>query len=181
MKNTQAFTLIELLVVVLIIGILAAVALPQYQKAVWKSRYMQAKTIAKTIAQAEEAYYLANGKYTADIDELAVDLATVSRTLGEEGTYTLAFKWGKCSLIAWASGRSDIQCFIKKNTNTEYLGYVHNFTHSKWSNGNIVMDDARLCIAPKNDNIANQICIADTQNTSKYSFGQNIDYWKYAN
>ncbi len=67
-----AFTLIELLVVVLIIGILAAVALPQYQKAVEKSRAVQALAILQTFAQAEEAYYLANGKYTARFNDLDV-------------------------------------------------------------------------------------------------------------
>ena len=74
MKNNQAFTLIELLVVVLIIGILAAVALPQYQKAVTKSRTTEMTSLLKSIAQAEEAYYLANGEYTSNWDELSLDI-----------------------------------------------------------------------------------------------------------
>ena len=73
--NNSAFTLIELLVVVLIIGILAAVAVPQYQKAVDKSRYVQMISAARSIENAQEVFYLANGRYATDFDELDVSIS----------------------------------------------------------------------------------------------------------
>ena len=59
--NTKAFTLIELLVVVLIIGILAAVAMPQYQKAVEKSRIATALPVMDNVKKSMELYLTENG------------------------------------------------------------------------------------------------------------------------
>ena len=72
--NKKGFTLIELLVVVLIIGILSAIALPQYQVAVAKSRLTQGFILAQAIQQAEERNYLAAGEYTTDLDALDISL-----------------------------------------------------------------------------------------------------------
>ncbi len=74
MNNKKAFTLIELLVVVLIIGILAAVALPQYTLAVNKTRFSNLRSTATAFINASEAYYLANNEWPNNFDELAVDL-----------------------------------------------------------------------------------------------------------
>ena len=60
-SGRKAFTLIELLVVVLIIGILAAVALPQYNKAVEKSRVTEALQAVHTIEKNIDLFLLENG------------------------------------------------------------------------------------------------------------------------
>lgn len=71
-SNKKGFTLIELLVVVLIIGILAAVALPQYTAAVEKTRAMTLVSTLSSLAKAEEVFYLANGSYTSDLYALDI-------------------------------------------------------------------------------------------------------------
>ena len=69
----DGFTLIELLVVVLIIGILAAVAVPQYQKAVEKARAVEAINYIRHLRDAQRLYFLANGSFASTWDELGVE------------------------------------------------------------------------------------------------------------
>ncbi len=70
----SGFTLIELLVVVLIIGILAAVAVPQYQKAIDKSRLMTLIPLVKAVADAKSVHYMNTGEWARTFDVLSVDL-----------------------------------------------------------------------------------------------------------
>lgn len=69
------FTLIELLVAVLIIGILAAVAVAQYEKAVWKARAAELRTVTRALAVAQESFFLANGVYPRHFDEMDLDVS----------------------------------------------------------------------------------------------------------
>ncbi|MBO4706967.1 MAG: prepilin-type N-terminal cleavage/methylation domain-containing protein [Elusimicrobiaceae bacterium] len=79
MKNAgKGFTLLELLVVVLIIGILASIALPQYNKAVEKAKLSEALINIKTIEASVDRYLLTNSipvNETNISDKLDVDLS----------------------------------------------------------------------------------------------------------
>ncbi len=94
--HDAGFTLIELLVVVLIIGILAAIALPQYQKAVERARMTEAIQALGDIAKAQNILYMQTGSFATSLESLnergditvqgAGDAWTFSTGLGSAAT-----------------------------------------------------------------------------------------------
>ena len=108
MKNNRCkkgFTLIELLVVVLIIGILAAIAMPQYQKAVWKSRAAELITQTKNLYTAQQAYFMEHGDSADNFDELSIDFNSLTRNTALAQSYGVQ--------DAYVKGNGDVFVYIQ--------------------------------------------------------------------
>ena len=93
------FTLIEVLVVVLIIGILAGFALPWYERAIFKSRFHTAIPNTRSIAEAQEVYFIAQGKYATAASDLDIENAggdnPIEVTIGTEEKYKFVRGYNK--------------------------------------------------------------------------------------
>lgn len=123
----QGFTLIELLVVVLIIGILSAVALPQYQTAVERSRATEALTQMNAIRTAMERYHSQHETWPTSFNQLDVDIPEVSAcTSGYGGkNFCISFSSSTTGATVTAERRRSTHSYtltteITENTNGTY-------------------------------------------------------------
>ena len=155
-QNKQGFTLIEMLVVVLIIGILAAGALPQYQRAIDKTRYAQARTVVESIWQAQQRYYFVNEKYASRANELDIDISGV--TIQSTGSYDHYYaQWGVCWSLS-ASGYIACEVYLGSSSTTAwYFAYLSGRGRECWAN-------------PKDNARANALCKAVTKKPGKNWF-----------
>jgi type IV pilus assembly protein PilA len=88
----RGFTLIELLIVVVIIGILAAIAVPKFQNSKGKANAATLKSDLRNLATAQEAYFYENLTYTTNLSSLNVSL-----------TSNVTVTWGTVNASGWAA------------------------------------------------------------------------------
>lgn len=128
-RKFGGFAFVELLVVVLIIGILAAIAVPGYQKVVKKNRALQLQVLIKSIQEAEEAFLLANGTYSQCLNDLDINVLSSFTSLTEtDGCVTGASKGtGDSKVTVSVSRYLDNGWLDKGATNWTVTAFLGNY------------------------------------------------------
>ena len=88
-RKLRGITLIELMIVIVIIGIMASVAYPQYREFAARAKRVEAKAALLQIAQNQERFYLSNNSYTNDMTNLGFTASTNFITKSESYTISI--------------------------------------------------------------------------------------------
>lgn len=130
----SGFTLIELLVVVLIIGILAAIALPQYELAVEKSRANAVLPFLKSIDSAQKIYFLNNGKYTISFNDLEISMPSGGVITNSGTMETMTYPKFRCLLrYGTIDGADSYSAYCYPSTGTSIEKYYNRTSFLCWA------------------------------------------------
>ncbi len=161
MKNKKGFTLLELLIVVLIIGILAATAMPQYRRAVLKARLSTGIPLTESLFQAEQAYYLAHNEFSNDIDALDLEVPKDDSCESWHDTdgsgYTC--NWGSLNVQGNATSFVFIYPPNRAENDEDFNSYIGYLRLLRDDDTGEFQPNERYCVANINHRVANGVCL----------------------
>ena len=154
----KGFTLIELLVVVLIIGILAAVAMPQYKKAVLKARFSRVIPVVRSVVTSSQLILLNNGGISDSHELSDFDQFAVAKIPGCTYDTNLGIMWCRDNDLAIDIG-SGVDPYTQNPSRISVVGHLlDNRQAGVLAYAESIQTDERLCIAAKSSKIAQDIC-----------------------